>query len=217
MRPRIELHLDLEGSHRHRDPPPRTGAGAAECDHCCGNGGGFRPGLRPDRRRNHLRHRRLLLGCRLRARSRALPGLRCRRATWPRAIRDALRRLRAERIGGDARSVEDPALVDDLTERGIPLVLRPGADSALGRYAGWRGHLVGLLHQKGVRITISTGCPAFLNLSATEIHDRLTQAFGWDEAVFDAIAKTSLDAAFCDSVTRASVQKRLECPVCLTT
>ncbi len=130
----------------------------------------------------------------------------------PSSIRDALRDLGPRRIGQGARAIEDLALVDELAEQGIVLDLCPGANIALGLYPGWRAHPAGQLYHRGVRITLSTAFPAFFGTTMTEAYDRLAEAFDWDEGVFDAIARTSLEAAFCDSATRARVQKRLETP-----
>ena len=41
-------------------------------------------------------------------------------------------------------------------------------------------------------------------------YNRLADAFEWDEGVFDEIARTSLEAAFCDAQTKAKLLKRLE-------
>jgi adenosine deaminase len=41
-------------------------------------------------------------------------------------------------------------------------------------------------------------------------YEELNRAFDWDEGVFTALARTSLDAAFCDADTKARIAKRLE-------
>ncbi len=130
----------------------------------------------------------------------------------PGAIRDTLRDIRPDRIGHGVRAIEDLALVDQLAEQGTVLDLCPGADLALGLYPNWRAHPAGPLFHRGVRLTLSTGHPAFFQTSMTRVQDRLAEAFDWDEGVFDAIATTSLDAAFCDSATRARLRQRLETP-----
>ena len=38
----------------------------------------------------------------------------------------------------------------------------------------------------------------------------LHAAFDWDDGVFAKIARTSLDAAFCDTDTKAHILKKLE-------
>ncbi|MCA3510502.1 MAG: adenosine deaminase [Rhodobacter sp.] len=128
----------------------------------------------------------------------------------PDSIRDALADLRPDRIGHGVRAIEDPALVDELAEKGIVLELCPGSNIALGLYPGWRRHPIGALYDRGVRITVSTDDPPFFRTTMAREYDRLAEAFGWDADVFRRIARTSLDAAFCDADTRTRVLKRME-------
>ena len=41
-------------------------------------------------------------------------------------------------------------------------------------------------------------------------YEMLHRAFDWDEGVFAKIARTSLDAAFCDADTKTRILKTLE-------
>jgi adenosine deaminase len=61
-----------------------------------------------------------------------------------------------------------------------------------------------------VKVTISTDDPPFFHTTMAREYHRLAEAFDWDEGVFRGIARTSLDAAFCDADTRARVKKRME-------
>ena len=128
----------------------------------------------------------------------------------PESVRDALAALRPERIGHGVRAIEDLALVDELAERGIVLEVCPGSNIALGLYKDWRAHPIAELHKRGVKVTISTDDPPFFHTTMAREYDRLNAAFDWDEGVFQDIARTSLDAAFCDVDTRARILKRLE-------
>ena len=66
------------------------------------------------------------------------------------------------------------------------------------------------LYDRGVKVTISTDDPPFFHTTMAREYDRLAEAFDWDDDVFRKIARTSLDAAFCDDDTRSRIQKRLE-------
>lgn len=127
----------------------------------------------------------------------------------PESVRAAIRDLRVERIGHGVRAIEDLALVDEIAEQGIVLEVCPGSNISLGIYKGWRAHPIHALRERGVKVTISTDDPPFFHTTMKHEYDRLAEAFDWDEGVFDSIARTSLDAAFCDGVTRERVQKRL--------
>jgi adenosine deaminase len=86
----------------------------------------------------------------------------------------------------------------------------PGSNIALGIYRDWRSHPIAELDRRGVRVTISTDDPPFFHTTMAREYDRLAEAFDWDRGQFMRIARTSLDAAFCDGDTKARVGKLLE-------
>jgi adenosine deaminase len=128
----------------------------------------------------------------------------------PESVRAALADLKPERIGHGVRAIEDPALVDHLAETGVVLEVCPGSNIALGLYPGWRQHPIARLHERGVRVTVSTDDPPFFHTSMAREYDRLAEAFDWDEGLFRALARSALGAAFCDPATRARIAPRLE-------
>ncbi len=127
----------------------------------------------------------------------------------PDSVRDAVRDLRVERIGHGVRAIEDLALVDQLAETGIVLECCPGSNVALGVYPSFRAHPIAELRRRGVKCTISTDDPPFFHTTMAREYDMLHKAFDWDEAEFAAIARTALDAAFCDGDTKLRIAKLL--------
>ena len=138
--------------------------------------------------------------------------LTCHAGEWggPDSVRAAIDDLDVERIGHGVRAIEDLALVDEIAEQGIVLECCPGSNIALGIYKSWRQHPIGDLFNRGVKVTISTDDPPFFATTMSNEYDRLAEAFDWDDGVFSRIAKTSIDAAFCDADTKAKIVKRLE-------
>ena len=128
----------------------------------------------------------------------------------PESVRDAIGDLRVERIGHGARAIEDMALVEEIAERGIVLELCPGSNVALGIFPTFRAHPIGEMFNRGVKVTISTDDPPFFHTTMAREYEMLHRAFDWDEGVFAKIARTSLDAAFCDADTKARILKMLE-------
>ena len=128
----------------------------------------------------------------------------------PSSVRDAIHDLGVERIGHGVRAIEDLALVDEIAEKGIVLEVCPGSNIALGLYPDWRAHPIGQLYDRGVKVTVSTDDPPFFHTTMAREYDRLAEAFDWDDGVFDTIARTSINAAFCDTKTRERILKRLE-------
>lgn len=138
--------------------------------------------------------------------------LTCHAGEWggPQSVRDAIRDLQVERIGHGVRAIEDLALVDEIAEQGIVLEVCPGSNIALGLYKGWRQHPVHALRERGVKVTVSTDDPPFFHTTMANEYTRLAEAFDWDDGVFASIARTSIDAAFCDGDTRGKIVKKLE-------
>ena len=128
----------------------------------------------------------------------------------PDSVRAAIRDLGVERIGHGVRAIEDLALVDEIAERGVVLEVCPGSNVALGIYPTFRAHPIGQLYDREVKVTISTDDPPFFHTTMAREYDMLNRAFDWDEGVFAKIARTSLDAAFCDADTKAKITKKLE-------
>ena len=141
-------------------------------------------------------------------------GLTAHAGEWggPESVRAALEHLRVARIGHGVRATEDPELVAQLAETGVVLEVCPGSNIALGLYPDWASHPIDRLRRAGVAVTVSTDDPPFFRTDMQREHDRLTQAFDWDDAVFAGIAQTALGAAFCDTATRARIAKKLEAP-----
>ncbi|EPX79762.1 adenosine deaminase [Salipiger mucosus] len=129
-----------------------------------------------------------------------------------REVREAVRDLRVARIGHGVRAIEDPEVVDILVEKGIVLEVCPGSNVTLGVYPRIAAHPVDKLRRKGVKLTISTDDPPFFHTSMADEYEALAHAFGWTEEVFEDIAVTAAEAAFCDEATRAGIRKRLERP-----
>lgn len=128
----------------------------------------------------------------------------------PQNIRDTIRTLGIGRIAHGARAIEDLALVDQLAEQGQVLVSCPAADLAWGLYPNWRAHPVHALRERGVKVVLATSHPAWVRTTMDRDQVRLAEAFDWDDGVFASIARTSIDAAFCDSDTRDRIAKKLE-------
>lgn len=128
----------------------------------------------------------------------------------PDSVRDAIKDLGVERIGHGVRAIEDLALVDEIAEAGIVLEVCPGSNVALGVYPTWRAHPIGQLYDRGVKVTVSTDDPPFFHTTMTHEYDRLAEAFDWDTGVFQTLAHTAAEAAFCDADTRKKILKRLE-------
>ncbi|KJZ20617.1 adenosine deaminase [Loktanella sp. S4079] len=125
-------------------------------------------------------------------------------------VAETIRDLKVERIGHGIGAIEDPALMQEIADKGIVLEVCPGSNVVLKAVTGWGAHPIAKLRDAGVPVTVSTDDPPFFHTTMTAEYEMLAKTFGWGEDDFKALNQTALNAAFCDEETRARVAKRLE-------
>jgi adenosine deaminase len=128
----------------------------------------------------------------------------------PDSVRDALTHLPIQRIGHGVRAIEDPALVEDLAKRGIPLEICPGSNIATGLYASYGSHPVDALRRAGCIVTLGADDPPFFATSIGLEYERVGHAFSYDAAALTGITRNSISAAFCDDALKERLLQRLE-------
>jgi aminodeoxyfutalosine deaminase len=80
--------------------------------------------------------------------------------TGPETIWDALRVLKAERIGHGTSAIQDPALVDYLAEHRIPLEVSPTSNIATQAVPSYAEHPLPAMVDAGLVVTINSDDPA---------------------------------------------------------
>jgi adenosine deaminase len=101
-------------------------------------------------------------------------------ARGPESIREAIESLGAERIGHGVRSVEDPALLDMLRERQIPLEICPTGNVCTGVVKLLEGHPLQDIAGAGVTFSISTDDPPMFGTDLTSELAISSQLLGLD-------------------------------------
>jgi adenosine deaminase len=134
-------------------------------------------------------------------------------SSGPEGIRDALQFLRAERIDHGIRAIEDPSLVHELAAKRIPLNVCPGSNVQLGHYPDRATHPLDALRQAGVRVSVNTDDPALMRTSLITEYAESARAYHWDSSILQQIARTSIEAAFCDDDLRKRLLVALEARV----
>jgi adenosine deaminase len=125
------------------------------------------------------------------------------------SVREAVTDIAPARIGHGVQAIDDPALCDQIAERGIVLEVCPGSNVFLGVYPSLAKHPIQRLRERGVKVTVSTDDPPFFHTTMTREYEGLARVFGWDEADFNEITQNALEAAFCDDATRDKIRERL--------
>lgn len=130
-------------------------------------------------------------------------------SSGPEGVRDAVELLGADRIDHGVRAIEDPALVDLLAERRIPLGICPSSNLVLRVYPSLDQHPVDQLRRAGVPVSLNTDDPSLLGTSLPREYMICQQQFGWDDAVLRQLAETSIAASFANADLKADLRRRL--------
>jgi aminodeoxyfutalosine deaminase len=121
----------------------------------------------------------------------------------PESIRGALEALHADRLRHGIRAVEDPALVEELRERGIVLDVCPVSNVRTGAVPALEEHPLKDLAASGIRCTVNTDDPAMFDTDLTREHDA-ARALGVDaRSAYEA----GVEGALCDDRTRERLRR----------
>jgi adenosine deaminase len=101
----------------------------------------------------------------------------------PESVREALRRLRPDRIGHATRAAEDPALVDELAASRVPLELCPMSNVRTGVVRALAEHPVRRYFDRGLAVSVNTDDPQMFGTRLADEYRLLTDvhAFTRDE------------------------------------
>lgn len=124
----------------------------------------------------------------------------------PASIRSVLDACGAERIGHGVRAVEDPALMAELAERGIPLEVCPSSNVCLGVVPDLAHHPFDRLVRAGCRVTVNSDDGPLFDTTLSGEYLRLHRTFGYDPAALADLALAGLSAAFLPEHERAALE-----------
>jgi adenosine deaminase len=119
----------------------------------------------------------------------------------PESVRGALE-LPVSRIGHGVRAIEDPALVEDLAERGTFLECCPTSNVVLGIYPSYEEHPLPRLREAGVRVTLGSDDPPYFGASIGGEYEVCSRHYGYGEEALRDITRTAIEAAFCDQTLK---------------
>lgn len=123
-------------------------------------------------------------------------------SSGPEGVRDALDYLYAERIDHGIRAIDDPGLVAELAMKRVPLNVCPGSNVQLGLYPDRQSHPLEALRLAAVPVSINTDDPALMRTDLVAEYVASAQAYTWEMPVVRQIARTSIEASFCNADLR---------------
>jgi adenosine deaminase len=118
--------------------------------------------------------------------------------------------LPVTRIGHGVRAIEDPALVEQLAERGIVLECCPTSNVVLGAFASYEDHPLPRLREAGVRVTLGSDDPPYFGASIGGEYEVCAERFGFDADDLREITRTALEAAFCEETLKNRLIRRTQ-------
>ena len=93
----------------------------------------------------------------------------------PESIWDALRLLKASRIGHGISAVQDPALLDYLAEKRVPLEICPTSNLFTGRYVTkLKRHPIRRFYDHHIKVTVNTDDPSIFGVDLVDEYVNLT-------------------------------------------
>ncbi|MGW2218557.1 adenosine deaminase [Nonomuraea sp. NPDC001684] len=122
-------------------------------------------------------------------------------AAGPASIREALDLGRTERLGHGIRVLDDPALVAEVRERGVPLEVCPTSNVLLGLVPSLAAHPLPRLREAGLAVTVNTDGETAL----AEEYLRLREVFGYGDDVLAELARASIRASFAPDALKADL------------
>jgi len=131
-------------------------------------------------------------------------------SSGPDGVRDAIDLLGVKRIDHGIRAIEDPALVAELVEREITLDVCPRSNLILAMYPDREHHPIEQLRTAGVALTVNTDDPAIVGVRLEDEWLMNGATWGWSDDVYADLARTSLEAAFCDEDLRQTLLAELD-------
>jgi aminodeoxyfutalosine deaminase len=120
----------------------------------------------------------------------------------PASIWGALDALHADRIRHGIRSLEDPALVRELVDRGTVMDVCPTANVCVGAVRSYDEHPLPEMVSAGLRCSLSTDDPAMFGIDLTTEYDEAASR-GLSPREFYEVG---IEGALCDEPTRAALR-----------
>ncbi|MEU5994504.1 adenosine deaminase [Spirillospora sp. NPDC047418] len=127
----------------------------------------------------------------------------------PASIRQALGPGRAERLGHGIRILDDPDLVTEVRERGIPLEVCPSSNVALGFAPSFDAHPLPALRDAGLLVTLNTDIPALIDTSLTTEYANVRDTFGYDDHILAELARNTVTASFAPPETKTRLHREI--------
>jgi adenosine deaminase len=130
-------------------------------------------------------------------------------AAGPSSVRDALEALRVDRIGHGTRAAEEPALVDVLAARQVPLEMCPISNVRTGVVGDLTAHPIRAFFDRGLLVTVNTDDPAMFDTSLAREYRELARVHGFTCAEICRLVENAARASWLADGVKSQLLARL--------
>jgi aminodeoxyfutalosine deaminase len=130
--------------------------------------------------------------------------------TGPETIWDAVRLLKAERIGHGTSTMQDPALVDYLGEHRIPLEVSPTSNIATRAVASYDVHPLRAMVEAGLVVTINSDDPPMFGTDLVNEYAVAAGLLDLDESGVAEVARTAVRVSFAEDSLKDTLLKEID-------
>lgn len=127
----------------------------------------------------------------------------------PASVWGAVDQLRCTRIGHGVRSIDDPALVAHLRQRGVTLDVCPTSNLRTGAVAQWSDHPLRQLFDAGVQVTINSDDPTFFHTTITDEYRLAADLFDFTADDLCKVVLTAVRATFLPHEQQDALHQRI--------
>jgi adenosine deaminase len=128
----------------------------------------------------------------------------------PESVWGAVELLRCERVGHGVHSVEDPALVEHLRQRGVVLDVSPTSNIRTGAVPQIERHPLRQLFDAGVHVTLNTDDPTFFDTTLSGEYRLVARVLGFDIDELVTLVLNGVRATFLPPDERARMLAKFE-------
>ncbi len=125
------------------------------------------------------------------------------------SVRQALALPGISRISHGVRAVENPALVEEIAERGIVLEVCPTSNVATKVFSGYETHPLRALYEAGVKLTLGSDDPPYFGATIGGEYAVARERFGFEEGELETITRTAVQGSFADDAVKRALLNRI--------
>jgi adenosine deaminase len=124
------------------------------------------------------------------------------------SVRQAVLELEAERIGHGIRAAEDPATMDLLAERSVPLEICPTSNVQTSTVGSYQEHPLPQFLERGLTVTLNTDDPSISGIDLAHEYAVVQREMGLSETHLRRMQENALAAAFLSGEERSELLAR---------